>query len=191
MEVVYTSAGSETLLIGTPLPKVGQSLAAVVESYAPHAYWAQAQTPTVAPSIGTTGSFTPPVVVPPSLSQLKETKKTAINAYRERLLASGISYAGNVFDSDNISVARLTTLGSVLLSGGTLPLGFTWRSAANVDVAFTAADVFQLQGAMVLRANDVFKTSWQKKAAVDTANTQAELAGVVWSEAGVAGGILT
>jgi hypothetical protein len=124
-----------------------------------------------------------------SLDQYKELRLTLINRFREKVLAAGVNYNGHTFDSDNVSVSRLTAVSNLALAGGSLPAGFVWRSADNVDVPFTATDVFSLLGAMIARANAVFSTSWAKKQAVMAATTKAGVDAVTWYEPGISDGI--
>jgi hypothetical protein len=121
----------------------------------------------------------------PNLEEYKAAKASLVNPFREKVLASGVAYNGHTFDSDDVSVSRLTAVSNLALAGGALPAGFVWRSADNVDVPFTAPDVFSLLGAMIARANEVFGISWAKKQAIAAATTAAEVDAVEWVEPGV------
>lgn len=55
MEVVYSSAGRQSMHIGARLPYEGESLRAVIESYAPISYWLEQEAPIVVPEVGTSG----------------------------------------------------------------------------------------------------------------------------------------
>ena len=61
MEVVYSSPGHQTMHIGARLPFEGEELQAVVQMYAPIAYWEEQSKAVVVPAVGTTGSWEPPV----------------------------------------------------------------------------------------------------------------------------------
>ena len=58
MEVVYSSEGRQTLHIGARLPYEGESLEAVIQMYAPVAYWREQETAVVVPQVGITGTVT-------------------------------------------------------------------------------------------------------------------------------------
>jgi hypothetical protein len=58
MEVVYSSEGRQTMHIGARLPFEGESLEAVIQTYAPVAYWREQELPVVPPEIGTKGVIT-------------------------------------------------------------------------------------------------------------------------------------
>jgi hypothetical protein len=116
------------------------------------------------------------------LDALKNQKSILVNQYREQILSNGVVYNGNTFDSDVVSVSRLTTVSNLVLAGVSLPEGFVWRSKNNVDVPFTGADVVALLGAMVMTANSVYATSWAKKQEINAATTKAELFAVEWQD---------
>ena len=59
MEVVYSSNGHQTMRIGARLPFEGESLEAVIQMYAPVAYWLEQQAPVSVPEVGTSGVVTP------------------------------------------------------------------------------------------------------------------------------------
>lgn len=122
---------------------------------------------------------------PTTLSAAKDRKLAWINMYRERVLASGVVYNGYQFDSDALSVQRLTAVATAVNAGIPLPAGFTWRSAANVDVPMTGQDIIALLATMMGRADEVYKTSWAKKQQIEAATTQAEVEAVTWVEPGV------
>lgn len=66
MEVVYSAEGRQTMRIGARLPFEGESLEAIIDMYAPVAYWREQELSVVVPQVGTTGVITPPppVVTP-------------------------------------------------------------------------------------------------------------------------------
>lgn len=68
MEVVYSAEGHQTMHVGARLPYQGESLEAVIEMFAPVAYWLEQATPVVVPQVGTSGSVSPtlPQEQPPS-----------------------------------------------------------------------------------------------------------------------------
>jgi hypothetical protein len=58
MEVVYSSAGRQTMHIGARLPYEGETLESVVQMYSPVAYWLEQDATVVAPQVGAIGSVT-------------------------------------------------------------------------------------------------------------------------------------
>lgn len=120
-----------------------------------------------------------------ALDSLKKLKMVEINAYRERVLAAGVVFNGYQFDSDTLSVQRLTAVAAAVGAGIPLPTGFTWRSAANVDVPMNGTAIIALLATMMAKADEIYKTSWAKKRQVEVATTEAEVNAVVWVEPGV------
>jgi hypothetical protein len=57
MEVVYASEGRLTMHIGARLPFEGESLEAVIQMYAPIAYWREQERAVVAPPVGLIGTL--------------------------------------------------------------------------------------------------------------------------------------
>jgi len=60
MEVIYTSAGRQTMHIGTRLPFEGESLEDVILAFAPIAFWKEQVLSVIVPVIGLTGEITVP-----------------------------------------------------------------------------------------------------------------------------------
>jgi hypothetical protein len=192
--VTYSHAGVDvgTYAIDVPVKQgsfiAGAELESEIQSRAP--VWLLDRRVEVTHAIGfdaiqALAVFEVPANSEPTIEQLRDAKKAVLNKYRERVLSHGVEFDGHTFDSDTTSVSRLTALSNVLLAGGTLPAGFVWRSADNVDVPMDAISIFGLLGAMILKASAVFTTSWEKKAAVDAAQTKAEVDAVLWLEPGV------
>jgi hypothetical protein len=118
----------------------------------------------------------------PTLDQYKTAKVKAINSYREKLISDGVVFAGNTFDSDAVSVSRLTAVVSAVNSGAALPAGFVWRSKDNVDVPMDAAALVGLLGTMIATANSLFQESWIRKQAVAAAIDKAGIDAVTWGD---------
>jgi hypothetical protein len=59
MVVEYSSTGHQTMMIGARLPFAGEELEAVIDMYAPVAYWVEQQAQVVAPTVGATGVISP------------------------------------------------------------------------------------------------------------------------------------
>jgi hypothetical protein len=72
MEVVYSSEGRQTMHIGARLPFEGESLEAVIQMYAPVAYWLEQEMPVVVPTVGTSGVIAPPAQEPAATPVLEQ-----------------------------------------------------------------------------------------------------------------------
>jgi hypothetical protein len=57
MEVRYSSDGRKTISVGARLPFEGESLEAVIQMYAPTAYWRDQERVSVVPAVGTSGAL--------------------------------------------------------------------------------------------------------------------------------------
>lgn len=68
MEVVYSAEGHQTMHVGARLPYQGESLEAVIEMFAPVAYWLEQAMPVAVPQVGASGVVSPvtPQEQPPS-----------------------------------------------------------------------------------------------------------------------------
>lgn len=55
MEVVYTADGHQTMHIGARLPREGETLESIIESFSPVAYWLDQQKQVIVPQVGLTG----------------------------------------------------------------------------------------------------------------------------------------
>lgn len=64
MEVLYSAEGYQTMHISVRLPFVGESLDAVIASFAPVQLWIEANLEVYVPSKGTTGTITPVIEEP-------------------------------------------------------------------------------------------------------------------------------
>ena len=93
MEVVYTSDGRQTMHIGARLPFAGETLEAIVQMYAPVAYWREQETEVVVPEVGTGGQVTPPEPQPPTPEQIIKAFTDAIQL-RLDLFARTRNYDG-------------------------------------------------------------------------------------------------
>lgn len=105
---------------------------------------------------------------PASLATAKARKCTDIDAERDRQRYSGVTYKGVRFDSDVVSVSNITGWASAVAAGIAVPEGFTWRSADNHDIPFTAGDILGLATTMVDKITACYQRAWQLKALVDT-----------------------
>lgn len=83
MEVVYTAEGRQTMHIGARLPYQGESVQAVVQMYAPVAYWLEQEAQVVVPEVGAAGTITPEPPPPPPSTEL--TVEQQIEAYKTNI----------------------------------------------------------------------------------------------------------
>ena len=116
---------------------------------------------------GVPDAMTPPA--PPPATEVRAIKKSQVNQMRDAKMALGVTYNGQVYDSDAIAALNLTSVLTLVLSGAPLPPGFTWRSKNNSNVPMTVADLRGLAGALFQRGQAVYAASWAHKANIDVA----------------------
>lgn len=99
-----------------------------------------------------------------------------VDAKRLGLIAAGLNWQGNVFQIDDGSQAIMTTMMLAYTIGQTNPSGGVWRSAANVNVPMTDAQV----KALILGAQTYVKgllyNGWALKDQINKLTTLAAVA---------------
>jgi hypothetical protein len=124
------------------------------------------------------GTIVPDIV--DSLDAWKLRKKAEVDVERDRRILLPFEYAGAMFDGDAKSQRNIQSWQTQIAAGVTLPLGFVWRDAGNVDHPADAAFVDGLGAALTARGTLVYQESWRMKAAIDAAETLDELVAVAW-----------
>lgn len=97
------------------------------------------------------------------------------NAYNSAIQAP-VSYIGATFQADNDSQNTLTKC----LVAGSVPAGFFWLDASNVQVPMTYTELQGLAGAMLAQGQAAFVILQTRKAAVRAATTIADVQSVTW-----------
>ncbi|MFM2472371.1 DUF4376 domain-containing protein [Burkholderia cenocepacia] len=100
-------------------------------------------------------------------------------------LAENVSYttvAGQVasFQSDDLSVARLSRAVLAYLTTQKTPDGFYWVAADNTQVAFSYADLQGLAAALGAQSESAFTKYQELKAKINAATTVADVVAVTW-----------
>jgi hypothetical protein len=106
-----------------------------------------------------------------NIAALKETIKTKINLERERRNELPIQYQNITWDADPQSQRNVSAWMATLAAGSTLPQGFVWRAADNVNHQADADFVNGLGTAMTLRGTQLYQASWAKKSELDALAT--------------------
>ena len=110
------------------------------------------------------------------LSEAKATKNKAINDYRDYklyILKYNWPTDSNDYDMDAISQFKISATLGYLNAGNTLPAGFKWRDATNVDRTFTDQQFKDFGKDAWDRAEDMHDVAKQHKDAVDALTTAA------------------
>ena len=114
-------------------------------------------------------------VVDRNLAAMKAERQAQVNALRDAKMAAGVTWDGNVYDSDIISRANLTSTVSSVSAGLTLPVGFSWRTSDNANVAMDSADLNALAQVMLDHVNACYGASWSHKDAIEALATPAAI----------------
>lgn len=110
-----------------------------------------------------------------SLEDVKELKKREVNTYRDIVLNGGVMFNGSKFDTDDRGKQNLTGIVSAIASGITLPEGFTWRDANNIDHPMDEGDLLSFSAAMIEFTNTGYAVSWFHKNSIDALQTNDEV----------------
>lgn len=124
---------------------------------------------------------TPDPIPSLSLNGERESAKSNIDLAREIAIAAGVSYGGHLFQSDPASIRNITGVLAIVTAGVPLPQGFAWRTADNVDVPFSNADVVALAATIQQAGWQAYQKSWALKAQIDAAQTVKQVGAIVWS----------
>lgn len=128
------------------------------------------------PKLGVDGEYLPPEDL--SLDQAKENKRNQINALRDEKLSAGFEYNGNVFDSDDKSIQRITAIFTFALADPEFTSDYILKD--NVTITLSNADCKALgQAAGIHEQTQVF-TARQLKDAVNAAKTIDEIKAIQW-----------
>ena len=116
----------------------------------------------------------------PTSAQLLASAKTAqismlASAYNTAIQQS-VSYMSTTFQADSTSQQTLTRC----LVSGSVPTGFYWLDANNVQVPMTFAQLQGLASAMLVQGQAAFTRLQTRKASVNGATTVSAVQAVVW-----------
>lgn len=124
------------------------------------------------------GALVPPLA--PTAAQLLSAAKTAQIATLSQSYAASIqqsvSYMTTTFQADTVSQQTLTRC----LVAGSVPAGFYWLDANNVQVTMTFAQLQGLASAMLVQGQTAFTKLQTRKASVNGATTVSAAQAVVW-----------
>lgn len=102
-----------------------------------------------------------------ALEALKERVKAEIDNIRDMHKSTGVTYAGNRFDSGPTSVMNMLEAVSSVNAGATIPGNFTWRTQDNRDIPFSSVDILGLAAARATKNFACYQRAWALKAEVD------------------------
>jgi hypothetical protein len=114
------------------------------------------------------------------MNGLKERKRREIEKWRDAAINQGTAWNEYVWDTDTVSRANLNAVLTIAQLGIPLPEGFTWRTKDNQNIPMTLPDLAALAATMMQAGNAAYVKSWQLKAQLDAATTEAEILAVEW-----------
>jgi hypothetical protein len=109
---------------------------------------------------------------PPTLEEVKQTKRNKIAEDREASLDAGffLPSVNKTVDSDAQSRENIMLAAQLALLPGA-PASVDWRMQDNSTVTLTASQVLQMAAALGDHVRQVYQISWNAKAAVEAAQT--------------------
>lgn len=119
-----------------------------------------------------------------TLDGLKAGKWEQIKAVRDRLEAEGFPYLGRTFDSDPVSVQRITTvvLAAQAAVAGGQPFSIDWTCADNSVLTMTAQQVLGLPVALATYGNTLHETARALRELIASASTAEAVAAIDWPQ---------
>lgn len=117
---------------------------------------------------------------PPTLEQVKATKKAQINQVRDEKTLAGFTYNGNTFDSDNVSIGRINSVFTFATYDPQHSQDFI--TADNQTVTLSAADCIGLGYAAGVHVQTQVFTARALKDSVEAAATIEEVEAITWPE---------
>jgi len=106
-----------------------------------------------------------------------------IKAARDAAIAAGVTYNGNVYDSDATAQLRVTgaaTMAQLAIASGNTAYSITWTLANNSIVTLTAQEVIAMAQAVGTNYQASFSKAQGLRGQITAATTQAQLDAVVW-----------
>ena len=117
--------------------------------------------------------------LPRTLEDIKNEKKQEINRKRDIEETSGFTFMGNILDSDNVAVKRISiAFQAAIAADDTFTIN--WTTKNGEVMVLTKADFMMLPATMAIVANSLHVKARNLKALVDSATTEEEVAAIVW-----------
>jgi hypothetical protein len=177
MEVRYESSGRATQHIGARLPYEGESLEAIIEIYAPVAFWLEQEQQTTAVPVGASGQLPNQVVKTLSFSKTEKLKELAYARYLEE--CEGILVAGIMYGTHRDSQAQVAYTYAALTSGAIDSVD--WKTGNAGFITHTAVTFSQVYAAVVAHVQAAFSKEKELVYAVANAQTIEDVEKIVWA----------
>lgn len=109
------------------------------------------------------------VVTPKSVEAVREMLKGKVKALRDQKETEGFVYMTKPFDSDERSVARITSAALTAMAVGPTFM-IDWTAADNSTVTLDQAAMLGMPAALAVHANQLHQSAKAHKAAIDAAD---------------------
>lgn len=123
-----------------------------------------------------------PTPIVPTLEDLKISKRSEINFFRDAAEQGGFEYLGKVFDSDSISCQRISCAAQAM---SFMPASeenkIVWTCQDNSTIELTADELSGLVVALSQWSIKCHTKASELKAKIDSAKTAEELEAIVWA----------
>lgn len=177
MEIIYTAPNRQTMHIGARLPYVGETLEAIVQMYAPVAYWLEQEQKVVSVDIGVSGAVGPKVQSK-TLAAAKEAKLAELAAVRYAREVEGVTIDGMVYDTSRISQQQIFVTNALLQSGQIETA--TWKTSNYMFIPHTATSFSTVASAVVEHVQELFRIESELASAVAAAQSVADVEKIEW-----------
>lgn len=115
------------------------------------------------------------VLLETALTKAKQEKKTQVETMRQVKNAAPLFYEEALFDADERAQSNVMAWMVNITNGLSVPSGFVWRDANNIDRPADEAFITGLGAAMVQRGSLLYQQAWQQKAAIDALTSISEV----------------
>lgn len=112
----------------------------------------------------------------PTLAETQTAQLALVQASYEAAIQVPVSYMSTTFQADEYSQLLVTKC----LSAGSVPTGFYWLDANNVQVPMTFTDLQGLAGTMLIQGQTAFSKLQTFKTQIRAATTIPDVQLVVW-----------
>jgi len=128
------------------------------------------------------GQIVPYAAPAPDLALLKWQRLTALNEERDRREAAGFPYLDKLFDSNPLSVQRITAAALAAQSAlaTNSPFEIEWTAADNSTITLNATELLGMPIALATHAASLHNTARQLKSQVESATTVEEVEAIQW-----------
>lgn len=179
MDVVFESPGRPSVTVGTRIPRKGENLDLVMESYAPIGYWGELDQDLEAPEVGSRGASGVAALLQvaapefasdmTTVAQVRERRMRDIANWRYQKEVGGINLNGSLIRTDRESQASVGSAYSSLKNG--LVDRVSWKTGDGTWVELTEVEISVVASAVARHVRDCFDAEKELVEQLDQALT--------------------